>query len=214
VGNVASKLFTADSETSPEFIYNAIAESDVHISQTDYVDNFISGVDASSFVSPTSQAGVVSSEEIDDSDFSLTASSPAVNAGVWDYQGDYKDYPATFVGYVDGNSVHQAAIDAYAKDLAGNPRRTSDGKISLGCYQEAKASGIASVGIDASQVVVSGLTGGISVVTVKAATVEVYTIAGALASRTAVSAGESFISLPAGVYVVRVAGSTLKAVVR
>lgn len=217
VGNTPtaeSALFTADSESNIEFIYNAIAESDVKIAHTDaYYDNFISGVDATSFVNPTSAAGIVPVEDATKADFSLKATSPAVNAGVWDYEGT-DAYPTLYVGYMDGSETYTEALAAYEKDLAGNAR-VENGKISLGAYQGAKSANIGNLNANAQTVVVYGITGAIVVDTNASAIMSVYNMSGALVKSVSLEAGLNTVAVPGNaIYVVKVGNTAYKTVVK
>lgn len=74
--------------------------------------------------------------------------------------------------------------------------------------------GLGSLGSDDNSVSVSTVAGGVMVSTTKPATVDVYSLSGVCVASADCDAGATLISLPAGVYVVRVAGHSYKAVVR
>lgn len=74
--------------------------------------------------------------------------------------------------------------------------------------------GLGSLGSDDNEVSVSTVARGIKVETAKPAAVNVYSMSGVCVASADCGAGANVISLPSGVYVVRVAGHSYKAVVR
>lgn len=74
--------------------------------------------------------------------------------------------------------------------------------------------GLGSLGSDDNSVSVSTVAGGLMVSTSKPAIVDVYSLSGVCVASADCGAGATLISLPSGVYVVRVAGHSYKAVVR
>ena len=208
-------VFTADSESNIEFIYNGIAETDVTIANDNaYADYYISGIDASSFVNPTSTAGLVTNEEAVNADFSLNVSSPAINAGLWNYDG-YDAYPELYVGYIDGTEIHDEAVAAYQKDLAGNVR-VEDGKISLGAYQGAKTtSDIENAVLDNHSAIVYGIVGAIIVETEEMTNAFVYDMTGSLIKTVTINAGSNTIPVAGnGLYLIKVGNAAYKTIVK
>lgn len=204
-------VFTADTESGVELVYNAIAESDVTLasSAADGRD-YISGVDASSFVNPTTFIGTASADQLAallDADFSLASSSPCINAG------DYA-YAQLFVGYIDGTEIFDEAMTAFNSDLAGNNRTSDNGKISLGAYQGPKASAIENIKMDAHSAVVYGSKGSMVVEVEGVMNASIYNITGSLIKTVALNNGENTISVPSGLYLVKVGNAAYKVVVR
>lgn len=74
--------------------------------------------------------------------------------------------------------------------------------------------GLGSLGSDDNSVSVSTVAGGVMVTTSKPAVADIYSLSGVCVASADCGAGATLISLPAGVYVVRVAGHSYKAVVR
>lgn len=219
VGNTSvdgSAIFTADSESNIEFVYNAIAAADVKVAHPDaFVDYYVSGVDASSFVAPTATAGLVSAADAAKADFSLAASSPAINAGVW-YFSDYgmDAYPNTIVNYIDGTEIHKEAEEAYTKDIAGNAR-VVNGKINLGAYQGANNTAVDNITVNAANATVYGTTGAIMIEVADAADAYVYTLSGALVKVASLEAGMNAVEVAGNaLYVVKVGNAAYKAIVK
>lgn len=217
VGNVPTAdntMFTADSESNIEFIYNAIAESDVTTAHPDaFVGELISEVNASSFINPTANAGLVTPEEAATADFSLTATSPCVNAGVWDYDS-FEAYPSTYVGYINGTEIHDEALTAYEKDLAGNVR-VENGKISLGAYQGPKSSAISNVASDNRSAVVYGIEGAAVVEVEGMVNASIYNMTGSLIKIVTLNEGVNTIPVADnGLYLIKVGNAAYKTVVK
>ena len=74
--------------------------------------------------------------------------------------------------------------------------------------------GLGSLGSDDNSVSVSTVAGGVMVTTSKPAVADIYSLSGVCVASADCGAGATLINLPAGVYVVRVAGHSYKAVVR
>lgn len=74
--------------------------------------------------------------------------------------------------------------------------------------------GLGSLGSDDNEVSVSTVARGVRVETSKPASVDVYSMSGVCVASADCGAGATLISLPSGVYIVRVAGNSYKAVVR
>ena len=74
--------------------------------------------------------------------------------------------------------------------------------------------GLGSLGSDDNSVSVSTVAGGVMVTTSEPAVTDIYSLSGVCVASADCGAGATLISLPAGVYVVRVAGHSYKAVVR
>lgn len=74
--------------------------------------------------------------------------------------------------------------------------------------------GLGSLGSDDNEVSVSTVAGGVMVTTSEPAVTDIYSLSGVCVASADCGAGATLISLPAGVYVVRVAGHSYKAVVR
>lgn len=206
-------MFYADSASGIELDHNAIAESDVTAESSDaLIGEYVAGGELSSFVSPTSAAGLVSADEFETADFSLAASSPCINAGIWDSY--YEALPSVLVGYVDGNEVFDEAVAVFEYDLAGNPR-TDDGKISVGCYQGGKTSAIEKVNANGISAVVYGTDGVVVAEVEETANASVYTLTGSLVKNVALNVGTNTIPVAGnGVYVVKVGGNAYKVIVR
>jgi hypothetical protein len=66
----------------------------------------------------------------------------------------------------------------------------------------------------ADNALVYGVKGGIAVNAAEATQLVAYRIDGRLAAQQAITAGETTVSLPAGIYIVRLGASTVKVVVK
>lgn len=223
VGNTPTAentVFTADSDSPVEFIYNAIAEADVTFASADaYGDFYIAGADASSFVKPTTFVGTATADQEADllaADFSLTSTSPCVNAGTITPEGydELGEYVKLLVGYIDDNEKFDEALAAFTKDLAGNDR-VENGKISLGAYQGPKSSAIESVISENHSAVVYGVDGAAVVEVEGMINASVYDMTGFLIKTVTLNAGINTIPVAGnGLYLIKVGNTAYKTVVR
>lgn len=75
-------------------------------------------------------------------------------------------------------------------------------------------SGLGNIGSDNHEVIVSAVDGGVRIEISKAAAADIFSMSGVCVASVRCGAGTSLVSLPQGVYIVRIAGRSYKAVVR
>ena len=157
------------------------------------IDGCITADPAATFKAPTSFVGAdaAQAEAIAAANYSLADGSNCIGAGEADYANMF--------------FMSQSWIDRFmALDLAGNARLT-DGAVNIGAYEGDAINGIAGSNVAAADLATVYVDGNVlTVVSEDAASVEVYSLNGALVAQDVVN-GAANIALPqAGLYIVKV----------